>query len=194
MAKDEILQRTVKQHNLKLRIEPWEKHAVHACAAINQKVTRLFDLVSPKTVLYLWNNYIAKCWTFKHKKKPGRPSVTKAIKEQILKMKIDNFTWGSRRIRDELDKLSITLSHETINRILHYYRKLGKIKANLSWKRFITVNWKSLYACDFFTATVFGFVTFYVFFIIELKTRKIVQYGHYNQPQYKISKESIFRI
>jgi transposase len=182
VIKNQILQRTVEQHNLKLRIEPWEKHSVHECAVINQKITRFFDLVSPKTILYLWKNYIAKGWTFKHKKKPGRPSITKAIKEQILKMKNENFTWGARRIRDELDKLCIDLSHETINKILHHYRKIGKILPNLSWKHFLSANWKTLYACDFLTATIFSMKTYYIFFIIELKTRRIVQYSITTNP------------
>jgi len=37
-----------------------------------------------------------------------------------------------------------------------------------------------LFACDFFTVDIFGFKRFYVFFIIELKSRKIV---HYNVTQ-----------
>jgi transposase InsO family protein len=37
-----------------------------------------------------------------------------------------------------------------------------------------------VFACDFCTVTAFGFVTFYVFFIIKLETRRIV---HYNVTQ-----------
>ena len=61
-------------------------------------------------------------------------------------------------------------------------RKDGLIKPTLSWKRFLSTHWNSLFACDFFTATTFGFVTYYVFFVMELKTRKIVQFGITTNP------------
>jgi transposase InsO family protein len=53
---------------------------------------------------------------------------------------------------------------------------------NVSWKQFLFSHWNSLFACDFFTVDTFGFKRFYVFFIIQLKTRKIVQYGITQNP------------
>jgi transposase InsO family protein len=97
-------------------------------------------------------------------------------------MKLDNPLWGCRRIRDELLKLNISLSHESISRILSHFRKTGDIKPNLSWKKFLSAHWNSLFACDFFTTDIFGFKRFYVFFIIQLNTRKIVQYSITTNP------------
>jgi len=95
----------------------------------------------------------------------------------ILKMKRENHLWGSRRIRDELLKLSIEVSHETVSRLLNRHRKTGDIKPVSSWKRFLKAHWDSLFACDFFTVDIFGFRRFYVFFIMELKSRGIARYG-----------------
>ncbi|HAK45345.1 MAG TPA: hypothetical protein DCO79_05430 [Spirochaeta sp.] len=47
----------------------------------------------------------------------------------------------------------------------------------------IALIWQSLFACDFFTGDIFGFKKFY-FFIIELKSRKIVHY-HDNSGELK---------
>ncbi|WP_168203512.1 integrase core domain-containing protein [Oceanispirochaeta crateris] len=95
-------------------------------------------------------------------------------------MKIDNYLWGCKRIQDELGKRSIDVSRETIRKVIQDYRKSGEIKPNYSWSRFLKAHWQSFYACDFFTVDTFRFKRFYVFFIIELKSRKIV---HYNVTQ-----------
>jgi putative transposase len=52
----------------------------------------------------------------------------------------------------------------------------------LSWKKFLSSHWETLFACDFFTVDIFGFKRFYVFFIMELKTRRIVRHCYTNHP------------
>jgi len=87
--------RFFKEHNLKPSFLPHEKQAIHECFALDNTLSRIFTLVSPKTILSVWHNAIAKRWTHKHKHTPGRPPVSKEIKELILKMKQDNFLWGA---------------------------------------------------------------------------------------------------
>jgi hypothetical protein len=46
----------------------------------------------------------------------------------------------------------------------------------MTWSRFLKAHWSVLAAADFFTVEVWGlrgFVTFYVFFVIELATRRV---------------------
>ena len=167
--------RYFESRGIKPPFQPWEKQAVAECFALAKNPSRFFSLFSSRTILTAWKNAIARHWTVRHK--PGRPPLSKAVKELVLKLKKENFLWGARRIRDELKKLSIDVSHETISKILRRFRKKGDLKPSLSWKHFLSSHWSSLFACDFFTATIFGMTTFYVFFIIELKTRKIVQHG-----------------
>jgi transposase InsO family protein len=108
--------------------------------------------------------------------------LSNALKNLIVTLKKENYLWGLRRIRDELKKLSLDVSHETIAKVLRGSRKTGDLKPNLSWKKFLSAHWNSLFACDFFTVTAFGFLTFYVFFIIKLETRRIVRYGSTAHP------------
>jgi hypothetical protein len=114
--------------------------------------------------------------------KRGRPRITKEIRELIKKIKIGNYLWGCKRIQDELEKLSIDISRETIRKVIQDYRKSGDINPNYSWNRFLKSHWKSLFACDFFTVDIFGIKRFYVFFIMELKSRKIVHYKITQSP------------
>jgi transposase InsO family protein len=172
------------EKNIRYPFKPHEKHIVNTFFTLTKNPSRFFTLVSTKTVLNAWKNAAANHWAnFSKKRKPGRPQVSKNTKQLILKLKKDNWLWGARRIRDELNKLSITVSHETIMKVLRQFRKKGDIQPNLSWKRFLSSHWKSLFACDFFTVDSFGFKRFYVFFILELKTRKIVQYGITANPE-----------
>jgi transposase InsO family protein len=164
------------QHHIQSHFEAHEKQAVHTFFCKTNHAASFFSLIAPKTILSAWKNAIAHYWTQPHRNpRPGRPQVTREVRELIKKMKIENYLWGCRRIRDELAKLSISISHEAIRRIIQNYRNTGEIKPNLSWKRFLSAHWASLFACDFFTVTALGFITFYIFFIIELKSRKIIR-------------------
>jgi transposase InsO family protein len=127
-------------------------------------------------ILTTWKNALAHYWSHPHKSK-GRPPLSNKVKLLILKMKKENPSWGLRRIRDELKKLSLKVSHETISKVLRHFRKTGDIQPSFSWKRFLSSHWKTLFACDFFTITVCGMVTYYVFFIMKLETRAIIQFG-----------------
>jgi transposase InsO family protein len=161
-----------------------EKWFIRSMFISNPKARRYFTLVTPETILYRWKKAIKNYWTYDKPKtkKKGRPPITKAIKHLIMNMKIDNYLWGSIRIKDELEKISIDISRETIRKVIQDYRKSGEIKPNYSWSKFLKSHWQSLFACDFFTVDIFGFKRFYVFFIIELKTRKIVHYNITQNP------------
>lgn len=84
-----------------------------------------------------------------------------AMKLLIRDMKIDNYLWGCKRIQNELEKISIDISRETIRKVIQDYRKSGEVQPNYSWSRFLKSHWQSLFACDFFTVDIFGFKRFY---------------------------------
>ena len=172
----QALTRTVAQKGFQVSFLPHEKYLIALLYENTPDAERFFSLVSAKTILTAWKNIFTRHWSYKRKSK-GRPPLSRETKLLILKLKKENPLWGLRRIRDELHKLSIEASHETISKILQHFRKAGDIKPTLSWKRFLSSHWNSLFACDFFTADIFGFKRFYVFFIMELKTRKIIQYA-----------------
>lgn len=70
-------------------------------------------------------------------------------------------------------------------------RKSGEIKPNYSWSKFFKSHWQSLFACDFFSVDIFGFKRFYVFFIIELKSRKIVHYNVTQNPNIRFLRSQL---
>jgi hypothetical protein len=121
------------QHGIRPGLLPHEKQAVHTFARRVKNPSRFFSLASPHTLLTVWKNAVARYWNYlRRKRKPGRPPLVKHVRELILKLKQENYLWGTRRIRDELKKLSVDVSHETIAKILNGFRKTGGRKPNLS--------------------------------------------------------------
>ena len=104
--------RYFKSHNIKSPFFPYEKQAIHELFSLSGSSYKFFNLVSPQTILNSWKNAIIKHWSYpQYKKYPGRPRLTKRVKKLIKSMKIDNYLWGCRRIRDELLKLNIDVSY-----------------------------------------------------------------------------------
>ena len=74
-------------------------------------------------------------------------------------------------------KLGINLNPTTFNRIIQTFRKQGKIQPTGSWKKFLKSHWDSLFGMDFVTIdTLFG-KRFYLLIILELKSRRTVQWN-----------------
>ena len=120
--------RILNQKGIRVRFEPHEKYIIASIFEGTEEAHKYFSFVSPKTILKYWKNAIAKHWSYPHKT-PGRPPLSTTVKKLILKLKKENFLWGARRIRDELRKLSIEVSHETICKVIQRFRKTGDIKA-----------------------------------------------------------------
>ena len=110
------------------------------------------SIVKSETVLKWQSILIKKFWTFSsNNNKIGRPQVNQEIIKLILKVKNENLYWGVRRIQGELLKLYIKLDHKTIWNILKEFRRKGKLKKSLTWKKFLKMQANSIYAMDFLT-------------------------------------------
>jgi putative transposase len=121
------------------------------------------------------------------KLKPGRPrKTTKEIRELIVRLAKEN-NWGYTRILGELKKLGIcSFSRNTIRNILieHGLDPAPK-RSEDTWDDFIKRHFKTLWACDFFTKTVWtmlGPKTFHVLFFINVLTRKVHVAGMTKNP------------
>jgi len=174
---NEILLRKLNSKNLKVQFNNNDRIFLSAIACISKKIRSLFTLVKPKTVLKWYRKLIKKYWTFPSwKNKGGRPRTPDDIRNIILEMKNNNLLWGTGKIRGELLKLGIELDRRTIARILIDFRKKGKVKKSLTWRKFIKSHFDSLFSMDFFTIDTFFNKRFYIFFIIRLATREIIHF------------------
>ena len=100
------------------------------------------------------------------------------ITELTVRMARENPRWGYTRIQGALYNVGHRVGRTTIANILKENGidpapERGK---RMTWSQFLKTHWNVLAAADFFTVEVWaprGLVTLYVFFLIELATRRI---------------------
>ena len=121
------------------------------------------------------------------RKRRGRPRTLKEIEALILRFATENPGWGYSRILAELKKLGIQrLSRNTVKNILkaHGFDPAPK-RGEDSWDAFLKRHLETLWACDFFTKTVwtvFGPKTFHALFFLHVQTRKVHIAGITDRP------------
>jgi putative transposase len=90
----------------------------------------------------------------------------------------ENASWGYTRIRGALRNLGHEIGRNTITRILaaNGIAPATTRRKGMSWKTFLKVHWGAIAAADFFTVealTHVGLIRYLVFFVIDLKSRRV---------------------
>jgi hypothetical protein len=87
--------------------------------ALGRKVlNELETLVTPDTLLRWYRELVASKWNYSHRRGPGRPRVMRTIVDLVLRMALDNPSWGYTRIRGALANLGHQVGRSTIANIL----------------------------------------------------------------------------
>ena len=160
--------------------------AVKAKAVGRTGLRELGTIVTPETLLRWHRELVARKWTFVERRGPGRPRIREELVTLVVRMATENRSWGYTRIQGAMANLGYKLGRGTIRRILkddgiEPAPERGK---GMPWSVFLKVHWKALAASDFFTVEVWrsGLVTYYVFFVMELATRRVCIAGITSHP------------
>jgi hypothetical protein len=87
--------------------------------AIGRKVLNgLETLVTPDTLLRWYRELVASKWNYSQRRGPGRPHVMKTIVDLVLRMALENPSWGYTRIQGALANLWHEVGRGTIANIL----------------------------------------------------------------------------
>lgn len=88
-----ILRRQIKQP----RFEPHDRLLLAALSRVLPQHGWNTFLVRPETLLRWHRRLVARRWTYPHRK-PGRPPISSAARELILRLARENPSWGYQRI------------------------------------------------------------------------------------------------
>ena len=139
----------------------------------------LAGIVTPDTILRWYRQLVAQKFDgSKNRQSPGRPRVKEDVEKLVVQIAQENPSYGYDRIQGVLANLGHQLDPITIRNILlrNNLEPSPRRKKGMSWPQFMKTQWEVLAASDFFTAEVatwYGIVTYYVFFVIHLSTRRV---------------------
>src|SRR5579859_1804047 len=178
--------RVLKEHlgGRRIRFTDTERRrlARRAHALGRRVLNELRTLVTPDTLLRWYREIVACKWDYSHRRGPGRPRVMQTIVNLVLRMALENRSWGYTRIQGAMANLGHEVGRGTIANILREYGidPAPERDKRIPWSTFLRAHWECLVATDFLTVevcTIKGLVTHYVLFFIDIASRAVTVAG-----------------
>jgi putative transposase len=145
-------------------------------------------VAKPDTILAWYSRLVAQKFNgSKRRSYPGRPQLSPALEELIVRMARENSSWGYDRIAGAMANLGHQVAGQTVGNVLkrHGIAPAPRRSRNTTWKDFIAAHMAVLAGTDFFTVEVLtwrGLVTYYVLFFVHLETRRVTIAGLTRHP------------
>ena len=106
------------------------------------------SIVKPETVIAWHRAGFRLFWTWKVRHgQPGRPIISREVRDLILKMCRENPFWGAPRIHGELLKLGINIGESSVSK----YMVRSRNPPSQTWRTFLENHAQQLVSIDFFT-------------------------------------------
>ena len=135
-------------------------------------------IAKPETVVRWHRQGFKLYWRWKSRKKPGRPTVDRKIRDLIRRMSRENPTWGAPRILSELLLLDHDVAESTVDKYIIRQPK----PPSQNWRTFLENHGGQIVAIDFFTVPTVTFRVLYVFLILRHDRRRIVHFNATTNP------------
>lgn len=135
-------------------------------------------IVTPDTVVHWHRKGFKLFWKIKSKG-PGRPQVSREIRDLVRRMATANPSWGAPRIHGELLRLGFEVSERTVSNLMP--RRPPNSKLSQTWRTFLK-NHANKYSIDFFTIPTAAFNILFVLVILSHSRRKVVHFSITSNP------------
>jgi putative transposase len=171
-----ILRRQVKRPSLNRRDRIWL--LVLASRVPNWKQVLL--IIQPDTLLHWHRQGFRLFWKRRSRTKTNQPKLNRETIDLIRRMAQENVLWGSERIQGELSKLGIAVAKRTVQKCMRAVR--APHASGQTWATFLKTHAKEIWACDFLPVVDLFFRQTFIFFIIELGSRRVVHFAATRTP------------
>jgi hypothetical protein len=135
-------------------------------------------IVKPDTVVHWHRKGFKLFWKFKSKG-PGRPQVSREIRDLVRRMAAANPSWGAPRIHGELLRLGFEVSERTVSNLMP--RRPPNSKLSQTWRTFLK-NHANKCSIDFFTVPTAAFNILFVLVVLSHSRRKVVHFSITSNP------------
>ncbi len=180
-TENEILKRQLNGRRPRLTNAERRQLAVKGKILERKVLATVASIVTPETILAWHRRLVAFKWTYPSGR-VGRPAVAQEVRKLIVELAQKEPRWGYTSLQDRLRNLGHRVSRATVAKFLkeHGLEPAPLRSRQRSWSAFLKAQWAGIAAMDFTTVEVWtrgGLVTYYVAFVMELVTRKVICAG-----------------
>jgi transposase InsO family protein len=175
IEENRLLRRQLGGGRLRLTDDDRRRLAARAHRLGRQALREIATIVTPDTLLRWHRQLVARKWTYATPRSTRR-GVLGEIRRLVVRMAVENPTWGYTRIQGALKNVGHRVGRSTIARILKAHGIPPVPERPTSWQTFLRAHWGAIAGADFFTTEVWtwrGLVTYYTVFVIDLASRRV---------------------
>lgn len=131
-------------------------------------------IVKPATVLK-WHQMGFKLYwrRLSGRTRPGRPVISREVRDLIRRLSQENPLWGAPRIHGELLMLGYDVGETSVSKYMAKHEK----PPSQTWKTFLENHAGQIVAMDFFTVPTIFFKVLHVLILIDHERRRIVHFN-----------------
>src|SRR5260370_4035427 len=130
----------------------------------------LSRVVQPDTILRWHRAGFRAYWRWKSRGRPGRPRVSRELRELIRRMSKENPLWGAPRIHGELLKLGFEIAESTVSK----YMIRRRVPPSQTWRTFLANHSDAIAAIDLCVVPTLAFARFVAFLAMRPTTAALV--------------------
>jgi len=138
----------------------------------------LARVVQPDTILRWHRLGFRAYWRWKSRGEPGRPRVSRKLRDLIRQMSKDNRLWGAPRIHGELLKLGFELAESTVSKYMIKHRG----PPSQTWRTFLRNNADAIAAIDLCVVPTLTFGCLFAFLVVSHGRRRLLWFAVTTHP------------
>ena len=173
------------QLNIALRRAPRRLRLHGSDRAVLVWLTRLWPsliglarVVQPDTILRWHRSGFRAYWRWKSRDQPGRPRVSRELRDLVRQMSKDNPLWGAPRIHGELLKLGFELAELTVSK----YMTKHQGPPSQTWRTFLRNHADAIAAIDLCVVPTLTFGCLFAFLVVSHGRRRLLWFAVTTHP------------